>query len=384
MKINTKKITAVGLATLMLGTPIGAFADEENTTVDVDTTIEVDTTDLEEEVLEVEVESEEVDLDESEREYFLTQEGATLKWEQLTLRLEARVENAQTLITEIPEDSEVNSATLTEIISEFERILDEINSVDIETTTLSDLTYLYIDYKKQVVELSHDFKEEYTKGISEERREKLKEKIEAKKEEFKEERRERISELQVKHSMKNLAKAYSHISGLDLEEIRTQYESGDITLEEVKATVRESWENLSEEEKQEAKEKLQEEKSRIKIEIKERNEDLREQFKERIDEIKEERKEKFNELKEKRDVVREQRAELNQEEFESIQERFESLTPEQQEKLKERAENLDPKQQERLSIIAGKYLSGEELSEEDLAEIDVIVETSGGVEVSSE
>ena len=70
--------------------------------------------------------------------------------------------------------------------------------------------------------------------------------------------------------------------------------------------------------------------------------------------------------------------------FEKIGKKFESLTPEQQEKLKARAESLSEEEKERLNNIAGKYLRGEELTEDDLANIDVIVETTGGVEVSVE
>ncbi len=395
VKITTKKISAVGMATLLLGTPLAAFADSDNTTIDIDTSVEVNISDLEEEILEAEIETEvdvnetqdsDEDLSEEEKSYFLTEEGAALKWEQLSLRLEARVENSKTLIEEVPEESPIDTNELERIHKEFERLLLEIQSVEVETTTNSDLVSLYISYKKEIITLSQEFKVEYTKGINEERREELKEKIEAKKEEIQERREDKLQDLKVKHNLKNLAQVYSSISGLSLEELRTQYEAGEISVDDVKLEVRTYWDSLSEEEKEEARERIKEEKTKLEILIKERNKEIRENFKERIEALKEERKEKVEELKEERKEVRidtqqQIRALKNQDEFRTIQEKFDSLTPEQQEVLKNRAEQLDPNEQEKLNKLAEKFLSGEELSEEDLAEVEVIVEANGGIRV---
>ena len=61
-----------------------------------------------------------------------------------------------------------------------------------------------------------------SKKISPKKRAELKERIEAKKEEIKERKVERLKNLKVKHSIKSLTKAYSSISGLDLEEIKIE------------------------------------------------------------------------------------------------------------------------------------------------------------------
>ena len=428
VKINTKKITAVGLATLMLGSPLAAFANETTTTIGIDTSVEVDISDLEENIVEVdaevesntstttqesefsdnttievetEVESEtevedtaeeveeevQEELTEKEKEYFSTEEGAALRWEQLSLQLEARVENSELLIAKVDVESGVTVEELERIHLEFQSILDEVKAVDVEASSSSELALLYVEYKKEIITLTQEFKVEYSKGINEGQRAELKEEIEAKKEEFKEERKEKLEDLKAKHSLKHAVRVYANISGLDVEELKSQYESGELTLDEVKLEVKAHFETLSDEEKEEAREKFNEEKTKLKIELKERREELREEAKERAQELRDEAKERAQELRELRAQTRvDVRAQMRDTETTinaSAQiEKFKELSPEKKknlerlamQKLIEKQDELTQEDIEKLQVIGSKFNSGEEINQEELIEVAAIMD----------
>lgn len=430
VKINTKKITAVGLATLMLGSPLAAFANETTTTIGIDTTVEVDISDLEENIVEVdaevesntstttedsdleenttievetEVESEteievedttqeveeeiQEELTEKEKEYFSTEEGAALRWEQLSLQLEARVENSELLIAKVDVESGVTVEELERIHLEFQSILDEVKAVDVEASSSSDLALLYVNYKKEIITLTQEFKVEYSKGINDGQRAELKEEIEAKREELKEERKEKLEHLKAKHSLKQAVRIYANISGLDVEELKAQYESGELTLDEVKLEVKAHFETLSDEEKEEAREKFNEEKTKLKIELKEKSEELREEAKEKAQELREEAKERAQELRELRAQTRvDVRAQMRDAETTinaSTQiEKFKELSPEKKknlerlamQKLIEKQDELTQEDIEKLQIIGSKFNSGEEINQEELIEVAAIMD----------
>ncbi len=419
VKINTKKITAVGLATLMLGSPLAAFANETTTTIGIDTSVEVDISDLEENIVEVdaevesntsttteesefsdnttievetEVESEtevevedtaeeveeevQEELTEKEKEYFSTEEGAALRWEQLSLQLEARVENSELLIAKVDVESGVTVEELERIHLEFQSILDEVKAVDVEASSSSELALLYVEYKKEIITLTQEFRVEYSKGINEGQRAELKEEIEAKKEEFKEERKEKLEDLKAKHSLKHAVRVYANISGLDVEELKAQYESGELTLDEVKLEVKAHFETLSDEEKEEAREKFNEEKTKLKIELKERREELREEAKERAQELRELRAETRVDV---RAQMRDTETTINA----SAQiEKFKELSPEKKknlerlamQKLIEKQDELTQEDIEKLQVIGSKFNSGEEINQEELIEVAAIMD----------
>ncbi|MEC8339128.1 MAG: hypothetical protein VXZ40_00760 [Nanoarchaeota archaeon] len=419
VKINTKKITAVGLATLMLGSPLAAFANETTTTIGIDTTVEVDISDLEENIVEVdaevesntstttedsdleenttievetEVESEteievedttqeveeeiQEELTEKEKEYFSTEEGAALRWEQLSLQLEARVENSELLIAKVDVESGVTVEELERIHLEFQSILDEVKAVDVEASSSSDLALLYVNYKKEIITLTQEFKVEYSKGINDGQRAELKEEIEAKREELKEERKEKLEHLKAKHSLKQAVRIYANISGLDVEELKAQYESGELTLDEVKLEVKAHFETLSDEEKEEAREKFNEEKTKLKIELKEKSEELREEAKERAQELRELRAQTRVDV---RAQMRDAETTINA----STQiEKFKELSPEKKknlerlamQKLIEKQDELTQEDIEKLQIIGSKFNSGEEINQEELIEVAAIMD----------
>ena len=314
-----KKIFSVVMVLLLAFMPIGVFADNDTETNNTINQTDIVLVDVQEDIVDTEN-----SVVVSDDELLADKSGVEIRLLQLTKHLEARIEQANEIISDVEEKGVEVPEGMFEIIVGFEDALNKIEELDMSQDS-DVLAQKYVSIKKEIIDLSKDFKELakdiFTEDEKAELRAENKEKVKAKISENK----EKIEELKNKFSKSQINKKYNAL-GFDDEELMSKIQSGELSNDEIKDLIKEKISTLTDEEKVELKLKSLENKKKEKIENKNIHEQREKVAKEEVEKVKNNLKEKFENLSE--------------EEKETLKDRFKSENKEFQEKFNEQREEL--------------------------------------------
>ena len=325
-----KKIFSLIMVLLLVAMPIGVFANNE--TVE-NSSINSSTELINEPQEEIEATNQSVVVD--EQELLSDKSGAEIRLLQLTKHLEARIEQANKIISDVEEKGLEVPEDMLEIIVGFEDALNRIEELDM-TQDSDVLAQEYVTVKKEVIDLSKEFREfakdMFTEDEKNELRAEHKEKVKAKIAEHK----EKIEELKNKFKNSQINKRFNAL-GFDDEELMNKIKSGELSKDEIKDLIKEKVSTMTEEQKKELNTKSLENKKKEKIELKKIHEKREKIAKQKVEKIKKDLEKKFDNLsKEEKEALKERFKAENKE----LRERFEEQRRELKNLSKEEVQNL--------------------------------------------
>lgn len=300
---------------------------------DEDSTIEVEN----EETVSIETED---NITEEDSNMISDNLGAKIRLLQLQKRVELQMESANLIIESIYEmNPQANTTELEEINAKFEKLLMEIEGASMEEDQ-EVLAQNYVAMKKQAIELTQEFRIAVKDDLNDEQKEQIKKRLEIRKEIIENRKDARLEQLKNEFNAKKAMEIMARLN-VENEELANQLKTGELTVEEVRAQLKERFQNMSAEEKREAALKIKEENQKRKIEMQEERQALIEKAKEKRAELKERlelRKQEIERIKERQEEMKSRIMERIGDRNSEIIERIEN-NPQIKNQIKEQLEN---------------------------------------------
>ena len=199
--------------------------------------------------------------------------GAKVRLLQLQEKLERNIAHGEEIISEVSSQGG-DASSLETILDQLNALKDEIAAIDPTGVSVSEATAQFVAIKQKAIKLSKEFKTEARKLVKANRVAALKERLKVKTDANLARLKERVKDARDEHNAKVLSDILTRL-GESNPELATQLGSGETTVKEAKAKVREEFKSLSKERKDQARLKLKERVSKEKIKRLEVRQELR-------------------------------------------------------------------------------------------------------------
>ena len=274
-------------------------------------------------------------------ENFSTDIAAEFSFEAFENKLEEQIEVANFIIESV-EDEDVDLDSLNSLVDDLNEILEEASQIsDFEDLTDEELESLednYNELKDSAKKISKNFKEGL-ENVDEDKKEEIRDGAKEISEEHKENNKEEMDELKQDLQVDMLNKL-SEASGIDLTDSIEQLESGELTMKEIREELKQSFEELTDDEKDAIKDVMGDFKPKKKndgFNIKDRLNNLTEEerdeiFENQFGELNITREEFENLTKDERDSLLEEagieKPKIDMKGFENMKNKFENMSRE--------------------------------------------------------
>lgn len=270
-----KKLNAMLLIFMMIFATQYVFADNESNETAVDTTTTVDGGD-----------DNVTDITEKEAMILAQGEGAHMRVLQLEKKLKTHIEVATDIvkILESNNETQVDLDLLTDITSQLEAIVVELENIDYEQNA-ENLAQEFISYKDDAIKLVSDFKAELDSNLSDEEKAQLKERAEEVKAEKEKELwdiKNKIEELRMQYNAKRAEMQLDRFQ-IKNPELIEKIKTGEIDPRQIKNQIIDKVENIDPAKREAAIQSAKEIKAKLNIENRERLDMLKEHVQEMQD-----------------------------------------------------------------------------------------------------
>jgi hypothetical protein len=187
--------------------------------------------------------------------------GVEVRLTQLQERLERAIAHGETIIAEVSASGNDTTA-LQAALDGLKTLKDEVAALD-TTGDISEVTATYVAIKKEAIDAVKAFRDEARKLVKEDRKTKLKEKMKAAEDKLKV-IRDKIKNLTHKFNAEVAAKIFMEL-GKSNPDLIAKIQSGNATLDEVKAAIKSTYNSLTPAKKNEAKQKIKEDKTEANV-----------------------------------------------------------------------------------------------------------------------
>ena len=249
----------------------------EDNTVEV---VEEEAPETETEVeVEVEAELEAADAGEvgnatqEETEIMTDIPGVKVRLLQLQERLERNIVHGEEIIARVSTNG-TDVSKLQSILDQLKALKDEVAAIDPSGVPVNEATAQFVAIKQKAIRLSKEFKTEARKLVKADKRAALKERLKAKEAQRLSRIKDRVKVARDEHNAEVFAELLEKL-GERFPELVAQLKSGEITVKEAKAKIREEFKSLSKEKKDQARLKLKERVSKERVKRLEVRQELR-------------------------------------------------------------------------------------------------------------